>query len=146
MNRKVLAALAVGLTPIVCVGETLDERQAGQTAAVVREQIEGSLAGLDGRADASRSSSPTSRCGPSARGWWPRPSRPRRCMLTFADCWKAATIRKLRRAVRIQYGGSVNAENAASAAGPAEYRRGPGRRGVAEGGELFGDCRRRPGK
>ena len=35
-------------------------------------------------------------------------------MLTFADCWKAATIRQLRRAVRIQYGGSVKAENAAT--------------------------------
>src|SRR4051794_32750025 len=46
VNRKTLAALAVGLTAIVCVGETLEQRQAGKTTAVVREQIEGSLAGL----------------------------------------------------------------------------------------------------
>ena len=46
VNRKVLAALAAGLGPIVCVGETLEQRQGGKTAAVVREQIEGSLAGL----------------------------------------------------------------------------------------------------
>src|SRR4051812_33551289 len=46
VNRKVMAALGVGLTPIVCVGETLDQRQANQTAVLVREQIEGSLAGL----------------------------------------------------------------------------------------------------
>ena len=46
VNRKVHAALAVGLTPIVCVGETLDERKSDRTTAVVREQIEGSLAGL----------------------------------------------------------------------------------------------------
>src|SRR5262245_32204944 len=46
VNRKVVAALGVGLVPIVCVGETLDQRQAGKTTAVVREQIEGSLAGL----------------------------------------------------------------------------------------------------
>jgi triosephosphate isomerase len=46
VNRKVVAALAAGLTPIVCVGETLDERQANRTSAVVREQIEGSLGTL----------------------------------------------------------------------------------------------------
>src|SRR5687767_6539998 len=46
VNRKVHAALAAGLVPIVCVGETLDERQAGRTTAVVREQIEHSLANL----------------------------------------------------------------------------------------------------
>src|SRR5437868_4425957 len=46
VNRKVLAVLGVGLTPIVCVGETLQQRQAGETAAIVGEQIEGSLAGL----------------------------------------------------------------------------------------------------
>src|SRR5262245_36418405 len=38
VNRKVVAALAAGLTPIVCVGETLDERTANRTTAVVREQ------------------------------------------------------------------------------------------------------------
>src|SRR5262245_55319468 len=46
VNRKVLAALVVGLTPIVCVGETLQQRQAVETKNVVREQIEGSLDGL----------------------------------------------------------------------------------------------------
>src|SRR4051794_39966208 len=46
VNRKVLAVLGVGLTPIVCVGESLDQRQSNQTAAVVRDQVEGSLTGL----------------------------------------------------------------------------------------------------
>jgi triosephosphate isomerase len=46
INKKVKAALAGGLTPILCVGETLDERQANRTAAVVKEQILGSLAGI----------------------------------------------------------------------------------------------------
>jgi triosephosphate isomerase len=40
VNRKVHAALAAGLVPIVCVGETLEERKAGRTTAVVREQID----------------------------------------------------------------------------------------------------------
>lgn len=46
VNRKTLAALSAGLLPIVCVGETLAEREAGRTTAVIREQFEGSLAGL----------------------------------------------------------------------------------------------------
>jgi len=46
VNAKAKAALAVGLTPIVCVGETLEEREQGRTAAVVTGQIDGSLAGL----------------------------------------------------------------------------------------------------
>jgi triosephosphate isomerase (TIM) len=46
VNRKVRAAMAAGLTPIVCVGETLDEREAGQTFAVIDRQITDSLDGL----------------------------------------------------------------------------------------------------
>jgi triosephosphate isomerase len=46
VNKKTLAALAAGLIPIVCVGELLSEREAGQTAAVIRRQFEGSLSGV----------------------------------------------------------------------------------------------------
>lgn len=40
---KVEAALEAGLEPIVCVGESLDERKAGRAAEVVRRQVQGSL-------------------------------------------------------------------------------------------------------
>ena len=46
INAKVRAALAVGLTPILCVGETLDERDAGEAEAVVERQMIGGLRGL----------------------------------------------------------------------------------------------------
>ena len=46
IDAKVQAALAAGLTPIVCVGESLEEREAGRTEAVVTAQLLGSLAGL----------------------------------------------------------------------------------------------------
>jgi triosephosphate isomerase len=46
INQKTLAALAAGLVPIVCVGELLEERESGQTSAVIRRQFEGSLAGI----------------------------------------------------------------------------------------------------
>ncbi|HEX9028793.1 MAG TPA: triose-phosphate isomerase [Anaerolineales bacterium] len=46
VNRKVQAALAYNLVPIVCVGETLDENEAGRTAEVVSRQVREGLAGL----------------------------------------------------------------------------------------------------
>jgi len=46
INRKVLAALAAGLIPIVCVGELLSEREAGKTNEVIQRQFEESLKGL----------------------------------------------------------------------------------------------------
>jgi triosephosphate isomerase (TIM) len=50
VSRKVAAALRAGLEPIVCVGETLAQREAGQALSVVTEQVRGSLpAGLAGR-------------------------------------------------------------------------------------------------
>ncbi len=46
VNAKVKAALSAGLTPIVCVGETLEQREAGQTEEVVATQVAGAFAGL----------------------------------------------------------------------------------------------------
>jgi triosephosphate isomerase len=46
VNKKVHAAFRHGLTPIVCVGEKLEEREAGQTKEVCRVQTEGALQGL----------------------------------------------------------------------------------------------------
>ena len=46
VNRKTQAVLAGGLTPIVCIGETLAQREADETAAVLDRQIDGGLAGL----------------------------------------------------------------------------------------------------
>ena len=46
INKKVLAAFAHSLTPIVCVGESLEEREAGNTSSKVEEQVERALVGL----------------------------------------------------------------------------------------------------
>ena len=46
VNRKARALYKHGIIPIICVGETLEDREAGQTAAVVTAQIRGSLEGL----------------------------------------------------------------------------------------------------
>ncbi len=46
VNRKVAAAIGSGLTPIVCIGETLDEREANATLDVLDRQIRDGLAGV----------------------------------------------------------------------------------------------------
>ena len=46
VNAKVKLALNFGLTPIICVGELLAEREAGRTETVVGTQVEGTLSGL----------------------------------------------------------------------------------------------------
>jgi triosephosphate isomerase len=47
VGARVRAALTAGLSPILCVGETLDEREAGATDAVLTRQLTAGLAGLD---------------------------------------------------------------------------------------------------
>lgn len=47
VRRRTAAALAAGLTPVVCVGETLEQREAGKTLEVVAGQVKGALGTLD---------------------------------------------------------------------------------------------------
>ena len=113
VNRKAVAALAAGLTPIVCVGETLDQRKSGQTAAVVREQIEGSLAGLaaEQMLQIVIAYEPIWAIGTGVV------ATPEQAQEVHADLRKLLETRYnsgVASAVRVQYGGSVNAENAAS--------------------------------
>ncbi|RYL95769.1 triose-phosphate isomerase [Sporolactobacillus sp. THM7-4] len=48
VNKKVLASFAHHLTPIVCVGETLDEREGGRWQAVVKKQVTKAFSGVPG--------------------------------------------------------------------------------------------------
>jgi len=48
VNRRLIAALGASLTPIVCIGETLEEREADQTLPVLDRQIKDGLDGLNG--------------------------------------------------------------------------------------------------
>jgi triosephosphate isomerase len=49
VNRKVEVALEAGLTPIMCIGEVLEEREAGLTEDVLRRQVTRGLRGISGR-------------------------------------------------------------------------------------------------
>lgn len=113
VNRKVKAAFAHNLIPIVCVGETLDENEAGRTAEVVERQVREGLKDLD-------------------------LAQARQVVVAYEPVWAIGTGRaasaeganavladiirptlwamynaEVAQAVRIQYGGSVNAKNAA---------------------------------
>jgi triosephosphate isomerase len=46
VNKKLKAALAAGLIPVVCIGEVLADRESGKTADVLKGQIEGAFAGI----------------------------------------------------------------------------------------------------
>jgi triosephosphate isomerase len=48
VNKKLLAALTFGLLPVLCVGETLPEREWGQTLDKIKKQLEIALAGVAG--------------------------------------------------------------------------------------------------
>ena len=110
--RKAKAALASNLTPIVCIGETLSERDANKTFAVIASQLEGAL-----------------------NGW--TLAQVQRIVLAYEPVWAIGTGRtatpeqaqevhafirqwlskkfsaSVSESIRVQYGGSVNAANAA---------------------------------
>ncbi len=112
VNQRLRAALSAELKPIVCVGETIEERRSGATERVVRRQVTAAFANVQ----------PTAAAG---------------CVVAYEPVWAIGTgltatpseaetvhtsirrvLRELyndnvARAVRIQYGGSVKADNAA---------------------------------
>ena len=116
-----------GLEPIVCVGETLDEREAGETEAVVDGQVAAALAGL-----ARRPTSPTLvdrlRAGLGDRHRPTATPEPAQEVHALDPRPLGAPPAPTRRAVRILYGGSVKPDNAARADRPARHRRRAGRR------------------
>ena len=86
VNKRTKAALAAGLTVIVCVGESLAQREQGVTEELVRMQTKIALGGV--------SSSLPSRWGPSARGAPPRRTRRRKSARPSARWWVSCTARQ----------------------------------------------------
>lgn len=111
VNKKVLAALEAGLNPIICVGESLAQREMGVTMELIALQVKSALAGVSAE-------------------------QMRRCVIAYEPIWAIGTgntatpeqagevcaairgvLRKLygariARSTTIQYGGSMNAANA----------------------------------
>jgi triosephosphate isomerase len=111
VNRKLLKCLAEGLRPILCVGELLSERRAGETLDVVSRQVRLGLEGVSA-ADAARVTiayEPVWAIGTGVVATVAQAQEVHAMIRTLlAEAFGAATAG----AVRIQYGGSVKPDNA----------------------------------
>jgi triosephosphate isomerase len=119
VNRKTRAAHEAVLKPIVCIGETLAEREAGKVEEVLDRQIRGSLAGLGAKemTETVLAYEPVWAIG-TGRTASPVQAQEAHAFIrqTVAQVWDGPTAEK----VRIQYGGSVKPENASSLMGQAD--------------------------
>ena len=112
VNKKVKAVLSAGMTPIMCVGETIEEREAGHAEEKVLGQLRAGLAGVPAESVASMviAYEPVWAIGTGRTA-------------TSGDCqWMCSSIRTVIKGdygtvaaggLRIQYGGSVKASNIA---------------------------------
>lgn len=111
VSRRLGAALAAGLAPIVCVGETLDQRKTGRTEAVIREQVQKGLAGLDAQA-LGRLVIAYEPVWAIGTGMTATPDQAQDTHAFIRGLLKSMAGEAVAGAVRIQYGGSVKPANA----------------------------------
>ena len=112
VNKKALAALEAGLHPIICVGETLEQRELGITMELIALQVKSALAGVPAE-------------------------KLRKCVIAYEPVWaigtgKTATAEQAAE-VCLQRGGAT---------GPKRYRRRPDRRRQPEARRIRGDHQR----
>jgi triosephosphate isomerase len=112
VNKKVHAALAAGLTPIVCVGELLAEREGGRTLEVIRRQFNESLDGLSAEQLAGLviAYEPVWAIG---TGRVATTEQAEEVHLDLRKIMQERYNAQVAQSVRIQYGGSVKPDNAA---------------------------------
>jgi triosephosphate isomerase len=108
VNKKAIKALALGITPIVCCGETLEERESGKAEAKVVAQMEAGLKGIGDITKVVVAYEPIWAIGTGKTASKEEANE--------ACGWVRQTIAKMfgedaAQKVRIQYGGSVNPEN-----------------------------------
>lgn len=113
IQKKVRAALAQGLSPILCVGESLAEREAGKTESVVTAQLNGSLAGLSQQdlATVTIAYEPVWAIGTGRAATTEQAVAVHRSIRSFVETgWNSTTAA----AMKILYGGSVTPQNTES--------------------------------
>lgn len=111
VHRKIQQALESGLSPIVCVGETLEEREEGKTVQVVEDQIEGCLGGIAG-SDMNHVTIAYEPVWAIGTGKTATPEQAQEVHRLIKVWLEDHFSRDIADTVRIQYGGSVKPENA----------------------------------
>jgi len=110
VNRRIKAARGHGLKPIFCVGETLREREEGQTFPVIERQVEGGLKGIgeEGAKDLVVAYEPIWAIG---TGKTATPQQAEEVHRFIRERIERIYSRQISEGIRIQYGGSVTPEN-----------------------------------
>jgi triosephosphate isomerase len=110
VNKKVKAAIAGNLVPIVCVGETLQEREAGSAKDVVKSQVLGSLDGLG--EDISKIIIAYEPVWAIGTGKNATPEQAQEMHAFIRQVLQAISDEDVAQSIRIQYGGSMKPTNA----------------------------------
>ena len=108
INKRMHGTLAAGLTPIVCIGETLAEREAGKTYAVLERQIKESLAGLNPASTVVVAYEPVWAIG---TGQTATPDQAQEAHAFVRKQYAGAYGPPAAQALRVLYGGSVKPDN-----------------------------------
>lgn len=111
ISRKALAAHAASIRPIVCVGETLEERESGRTEKVVGSQLQGSLAGLS-KAQMEETIVAYEPVWAIGTGRNATPQQAQDVHAFIRETLTTLFDEAIAKRVRIQYGGSVKPSNA----------------------------------
>jgi triosephosphate isomerase len=116
VNAKTKAALGYELTPIVCVGEMLEQREAGITSQIIEQQIQGSLVGLTPE-QAGKIVIAYEPVWAIGAGRTATPAQAEEVHLQIRQLLSGLFGPEVANTIRIQYGGSVKADNAAELLG-----------------------------
>jgi triosephosphate isomerase (TIM) len=111
VNKKIKAALAAGLLPIVCVGETLQERKSGKMESVVESHVRGAFAGIS-KEDAVKCTIAYEPVWAIGTGETATPEQANEAHGFIRKVLTAAYDADCSQKVRIQYGGSMKPDNA----------------------------------
>ena len=111
INRKITAGLAEGLTPIVCVGEDLSQREEGRAEDVVKSQVEGAFSGMDA-STVSRTTLAYEPVWAIGTGKTATPDQAQDMHRCIRELLAGLFDKNVANNMRILYGGSVTPDNA----------------------------------
>jgi triosephosphate isomerase (TIM) len=111
VNKKVKATLAAGLLPIICVGETLQERKSGKMESVVESHVRGAFANIP-QADALKCTIAYEPVWAIGTGETATPAQANEAHVFIRKILQAMFDAECSQKLRIQYGGSMKPDNA----------------------------------